>query len=552
MKRLFIIVMLALITLGAIQPLVGSGFFPMHDDTQAARVLVMKNALSEGQFPVRWVADLGYGYGYPLFNFYGPLPYYIGAALVLVGVPLLVATKLVFIVGIVLLSISTFCLVSVVWGTAAGLLAATLALYGPYHAVQIYVRGAVGEFWASAFIPFIILGIIQMTKGPTRKGGIVIGSVALSATILSHTLSGYVTVLLLLIGEGVYWLIRAVRTSFDGQLFRSHIMLMLLGLGISAFFWIPALFEMQFTSVAGQIGRSADFHNHFVCPAQLWESLWGFGGSIPGCVDGLSFKLGKLHIVIAGIGLLIWMRMKKTQRKGLSTIAICLLLWSLFLATSASEWFWEHVPGLRYVQYPWRFLSGATLSLALLSGAMGTIKPKLIRWIVVSLCIVVVIMVNAKWFRPKYLYVRDAKEFETTQELRFRVSKISDEYLPPSIDRPTSVDNVIVDTIALKSGLVVTRVVDTATYARFLVSANAASGVMISRAYFPGWHYAVNTKPVRPLLEHGLPSVPVLAGVSIVEMRFSDTPVRTVANILSLASSIALVIFYVKTKKTNV
>ena len=34
--------------------------FPIHDDTQVARVYEMGKALSDSMFPVRWVEDLGF------------------------------------------------------------------------------------------------------------------------------------------------------------------------------------------------------------------------------------------------------------------------------------------------------------------------------------------------------------------------------------------------------------------------------------------------------------------------------------------------------------
>ena len=42
----------------------------MHDVQQVARLQQMDKSLKAGQFPVRWVEDLGFGYGYPVFNFY--------------------------------------------------------------------------------------------------------------------------------------------------------------------------------------------------------------------------------------------------------------------------------------------------------------------------------------------------------------------------------------------------------------------------------------------------------------------------------------------------
>ena len=79
LKRNISLIILIALSVLTVLPLFHLGFFNIHDDAQIQRVFEMKTALSDGMFPVRWVADLGYGYGYPIFNFYGPLPYYVGA-----------------------------------------------------------------------------------------------------------------------------------------------------------------------------------------------------------------------------------------------------------------------------------------------------------------------------------------------------------------------------------------------------------------------------------------------------------------------------------------
>ncbi|KKQ34539.1 MAG: hypothetical protein US51_C0035G0007 [Microgenomates group bacterium GW2011_GWA2_37_6] len=94
------LIILIIISLLTITPFLHSGFFPVHDDTQVQRVFEMRKALSDGMFPVRWVPDLGYGYGYPVFNFYAPLPYYIGGFIALAGIDVLLATK-IMIAGVV-------------------------------------------------------------------------------------------------------------------------------------------------------------------------------------------------------------------------------------------------------------------------------------------------------------------------------------------------------------------------------------------------------------------------------------------------------------------
>ena len=115
----------------SVKALTGEGYFPMHDDTQVGRVVAMGRALRNGQFPVRWVADLGYGYGYPLFNFYGPLPYYVGGYLHMLGASALSATKFMMMVGILLAGVTMYAFVGGIAGSPAGVLAGVLLVYAP-------------------------------------------------------------------------------------------------------------------------------------------------------------------------------------------------------------------------------------------------------------------------------------------------------------------------------------------------------------------------------------------------------------------------------------
>src|SRR3989344_7432143 len=110
-KKNWYLVLYLLLSVFSILPLFSPGFFPMHDDTQVARVFEMAKSLSHGMFPVRWVEDLGYGFGYPIFNFYSVLPYYVGGILTNIGIEALSATKIVFILALIGAGVSMFFLV---------------------------------------------------------------------------------------------------------------------------------------------------------------------------------------------------------------------------------------------------------------------------------------------------------------------------------------------------------------------------------------------------------------------------------------------------------
>lgn len=547
MKRHIIATILFITALvPAIRPILTSGYFPMHDDTQVGRVVVMGRALRNGQLPVRWVSDLGYGLGYPIFNFYGPLPYYVGGFSYALGVSGLTATKIMFVTGILLSGLTMYAFASSVFGRMGGLLAGLLYLYAPYHAVQIYVRGAVGEFWALSFFPLVAWGFWQMLYPKRRKLGVLLGGIGMAGVILSHTILGFTTTIFITLALSGYWLMRYVRRTLDSSLLTSHLLLLLVGLGLSAFFWLPAIFEIHYTSVALQVGSSANFRDHFVCFGQLWNSSWGFGGSAPGCIDGMSFKLGKLHVILSAASLLYVLTRGKKLRSLVVAVTLASLV-SIFLMLEISRPIWELIPGFPYVQYPWRFLSYAIFGLSFVgAGALSWFPNKFIRWTSVTLVIIFILSMNDKLFIPQYIYEKPAKDFESETELTWRVSKTSDEYLPPEIIKPQGSNDIVRETITHAQDVAVDREIDTETYVKSSLSTTRETEIVVNRAYFPGWQYMINGKEVEPRIENGLPYVKVFKGNSTLEVRFTNTPIRLVGNTISLLCLTVLIIHYGK------
>ena len=249
-KKFLPIILVILLSYWAIKPFFAPGFFPMHDDTQVARIYEMGKALSDGMFPVRWAADLGYGYGYPIFNFYAPFAYYFGGALNLLGLDALVSAKLMMIVGIILSGVFMYLLARELWGKIGGLVSSLFYVYAPYHAVDIYVRGDVAEFWAYAFIPLAFYGFLKVYKEKKWKY-IVIGAFGFSGVILSHNLTAMmITPFLMFL---LFFLLISDTKEKIGSIFYFLITLFF-GISISAFYWLPALVEMKFTNVLSQIG----------------------------------------------------------------------------------------------------------------------------------------------------------------------------------------------------------------------------------------------------------------------------------------------------------
>ncbi len=534
MKKIIGLIIVILLSYWTIRPLFGGGYFPMHDDAQVARVVEMGRALREGQFPVRWVSGLGYGYGYPIFNFYGPLPYYAGGFFYALGFTGLTATKIMMGIGLVAAGVTMYIAGAEILGVSAGILAGALYMYAPYRAVDAYVRGAVGEYWALLFLPLILLGF-------WRKN-ILVGSLGVAGFIVSHTILGYAGMLFVALA--------AVMTRS-----RRHLVpIVLLGVGLSAFFWLPAISEMQYTNVASQVSATADYRDHFVCLPQLWNSYWGFGGSAKGCLDGLSFKIGKVHLVLAGFSLLgiLFGFLKNTRSRAVALAGVSIFLLSVFFMLPISLPVWQTLPLFSYVQYPWRFLAFAIFGISLAaSGFTLYVRPRILRWIIVSVTVGITIFVEAKRFMPQYSYGRPASEFETISDISFRASHMSDEYLPPAVVRPTKEEDVFSDTIPGSDTYELLVEQNTNTYKKFSVRSGQDNTMLVRTAYFPGWHYTVNENVVYPPLERGLPILTIPGGFSVVQMQFRDTGVRVAGNVISLISVGVYFYLYDKQKKAN-
>jgi len=551
----FIIVLL--LSWFLVKPMVGPGYFPMHYDTQVARVVVMGKALREGQFPVRWVSDLGYGYGYPLYNFYAPLPYYFGGTLYAFGIDSVVATKTMFTLGVLLAVVFFYLFADYVFGTIGAIVGTLFFSYAPYHAVQVYVRGAVGEYWSIAFAPLILWGFSLIAKKKSSIG-IVVGGVGLSCVIVSHTILGFLTTGIVIGGIILYSIVAAIRRTFDADLVKNFILTVLLGLGLSAFFWLPAFVEMGSTSVSSMISHaSTNFFDHFVCPLQLWDSPWGYAGSAPGCIDGMSFKLGKLQLIVTVAGAIMWIVSLKNKKNSIITavaaIGVFLFILSVAGMIDISKQIWLFVPFVSFIQYPWRLLTFAMFAMGISASFLIAMIPEKIYRIPLAIFVVgVCLFMNAKLFVPQYLYARDSRAFETMDELRFRISKISDEYLPQGIKKPINVSEIVSTPITGSQDLTLSGVVDLDTYYKAVLESKIDQQILFQKAAFPGWIYRMNGALIHPAIVHGVPRVILSKGKSTFEASLTNTPVRIVGNALSVISLVLAggILLYGKKTKT--
>lgn len=553
----FIVVVLSFPTLF---PLFHEGFFPMHDDTQIVRVDQMVKALRDGQFPVRWVADLGYGYGYPIFNFYAPLPYYFGAVLVFIGFSSLVATKIMFGVGILFAAVSMFVLARHIYGTLPALIASLLYQYAPYHAIDIYVRGAVGEFWALSILPLLLYSIVLSFEAKNRRKGLLLLSLSFSLLILSHNITAFVTAIFIGLGYliGIFYaVVFPKKRTIVITILTKISLFLLIGAGIASFFWLPALIEAKYTNVASAIGAGARYSDHFLYADQLWDSTWGFGGSSPGRADGMSFKVGKIHLAFAFFSLLylIWQFTQKHSHAKLVVFNSCLAVitvLSFFMSLTLSQYIWDLFPLLAYIQYPWRFLVFIVLGVSLLGSSLFMVYRDKAVVVFTFVIIALIVGVNYKYFTPQTFIVLPAEAYQSDEYVKWRASKMSDEYMPPGFEKPTKKEGIVSQKIALLSpGVIQQSNLKTDEYT-VRYDSDSSTTMHIKTAYFPGWNIFIDgVKYPYTILDSGLQINVPEGNHRVIAKRYS-TGIEKAANMISLFSSALLFGTIIQYGKKNI
>lgn len=559
MKKVVFIILLIGISVFSILSFLKPGFFSIHDDTQIARTSEMVHSLQDGLLPVRWVENLGYGYGYPIFNFYAPLPYYISAGFGLLGIDALWATKAAFIFATVFAGISMYLLVKEFFGKLPAFTAAVIYLYFPYHAVNIYIRGNLNEVFAYAFFPLIFLGFYKLyylknyswLKASKWVG---IMGMGIALVVTSHNLSAYMVALILALLTIIGVVFAHERVKFVSFV----IIAGLLGIGLSAFYWLPVLLEMKYSDVLSQVGGGADFRDHFVCIAQYWNSPWGFGGSGPGCIDGMSFKLGKTNIIFSALAILIYLILLSTKKVKdhafLFFSVIGILIFSIFISLEYSAFLWETIPRIDFLQFPWRFINFVAIAMSILIGSLifgihkvgGRIASSSVAVGIIS----VTIILNAKLFVPQTFFDRPSEYYTNQNFIRWDTSKISDEYMPPNFLVPQSESEVPREKIIVSSGSAVIKSASVKTgNIRATIEAETQSTILLTIAPFPAWEILRNGADVEYRnTNHGI-QIQLPEGESEIQARFVQTPIEQLGNGITVITAFSMIGFYIWSKK---
>lgn len=535
------------------------GYFNMHDDLQMMRQLSLEKCFLDLQIPCRWIPDMGYGFGFPLFNFYPPLPYLVGELFRLVGFSFITTAKLTFALSIILSGVGMYYLAKEIFGKYGGILSAVFYIWAPYHSVDVYVRGAMNESWALVFFPLIFLfGYKLIVEKKDVVKWIILLALAYFGLFTSHNL-----MILIFTPFFAIWSLLWIYLKKSWSKIPSLVIAGIGSLGLSAFFTIPALAENKFTWLKSQIGGYFDYTAHFVTIKQLLISrFWGYGPSVWLEGDGMPFQIGQVHWILSIliIAFFFFRFIKSWRSKKLSVtpndlivLFLFLMGWSTaFMTHSKATPIYQAVPILALVQFSWRFLTLVTFAFSFMAGAVIlAVDKKIVKHVVIVLSLITVAL-NWSYFLPEH-----GKMGKLTDEEKFsgaawdlqQTAGIYD-YLPLTAkEAPKGPKKVLAEAVDVngdpsKRQDQLSKFDQGTNWARFTVNTDKDIKVRISVFEFPGWIVKMDGNKVEKYVPEtekwGRMWVDVPAGEHTIIAEFKDTPVRTLSNLLSLISWFAL------------
>jgi len=532
-RILLIIILSGLVT----WPVFVSGYFSHHDDLQVMRIFEMRKCFADLQIPCRWVPDMGYGNGYPLFNFYGALPYYIGAAAsYLLG--FIGAAKLLFFLPLVFGGIGMYFLARELFGETPGLVGAVLYLFAPYRALDFYVRGDIGEGFALAIIPFVFYFFLKLIKSE-RKKYFVLATITMGLFLMSHNIMDLIFTPLII----MWILLWSYKERFKG--IKVVLLSLVLSFGLAAFFLLPAFFEKGLVQVNSLTTGELDFRNQFVKVSQLFiNRSWNYAGSNPQSANTISYQIGWPHwwlVILAVFALIIGRKRKNVL---LFTFLLLTFVFGIFMTHNKSAPVWEFIKILAFVQFPWRFLSIVIFSVSLM-GAYFTAFIKGKWMVVVALFIIgLTVFLNWQYFKPEHFYygLTDSEKLSGQNLIDQEKGALLD-YLPVTALEPRELAPQNPYVVSGKSTL--TDFVNKSNGWKFNAVTEKEAVVEVPVLDFAGW--TVNYPKKLGTIGRIAISLPV--GEHEVIGKFENTPIRTFGNILTVLSFAALIIIYAKSRR---
>ncbi len=370
-KKLVPYFLILFCVLPALLPLYSNSVLGSADNlAHLFRIVNLDYALQQGYLWPRWAALEGHGFGAPIFNFNYIFPYYLTVGLWHATASLIHGSQLYMMLVLVVSAFSMYSFITEFFGIASAVVSAIVYVYFPYHLMTVYLYGSYGEALAFALVPLVLKFLYRFLYNHSFSS-FLLATCSLVLLILSHNLSAIMAIALMVTMTPLCWHCNKEKM----RTMMSTIGVVLTASLITAWFWLPALLESNYTKLGILFEKETalrDYFFHVIEPVieNSWKLLQLEAPSY------YSYAIGIPSIILVVFAVLLLMKQGisifRNARKskfislwivGLYFISWCVL--SFLMTKSVSEPLWSLLPArLNFFSYPYRFFFITTFSIA--------------------------------------------------------------------------------------------------------------------------------------------------------------------------------------------
>jgi 6-pyruvoyl-tetrahydropterin synthase related domain len=511
--------------------------FVFHADSWFDAALQWK----EGVLYPRWTAWTNHGYGEPRFIFYPPLSWMVGAVLTRVVAPAWVPVVFIVLTQ-TFAGLSAFRLLKRLASERAAVLGAACYVMNPNALLMTYIRSDFAEQLACAMFPLVLLGALRVCNyledSEPGLSSIVYFAVPFAGVWLSNAPAGLIvsySIALLMAWAAITQ--RSLKIALRGACGLA------LGLSLTSFYLIPAAYEQRWVNIGQALSSGLlPWQNFLFTAIEDVEHTW-FNWIASTCALMLVLLLGVSALLSARLG-------KRGEASGgWRSVWTALLVVGTAAAVLMMRFtlpLWDHLPKLRFVQFPWRWMSIVALIFACFTAAVCERQR---GWLLFAVMAVVSVplghlLVSNGWWDTdemptQYAAIERGTGFDGTDEY----DPLGDDHS----DLPVRAPLVKILPERNDGGGVPeaqAHVVEWKTEKKEIrVDAKEEARVALRLLNYPAWRVEVNGRAIAPerMDDFNVMVIPVERGSSVIRVWFARTVDRTVGIWVSVIAMMVVV-----------
>lgn len=473
-------------------------------------------------FPI-WNQYAISGYGYPLYIFLYPLPYYLSSLIHLAGLSFIDSFKIIIAFSFIFSGQGMYLLVKDITGSKkAGFISALFYLFAPYHLIDMHFRVAIGEVLSFAFLPFCFLYLRKIAISFSRKNFIFL-IFFLSLLIISHQAISLVSFPFLLI-----YSLLLIKTRKN---LLKIIFTFLLSTGITAFYWIPLFYSSKFTYLfSGKI--------EFDSLTSLFYSPFLYGFLFQGPRGELAMIVGYIHLLMLLFFIVLLFKSKINPAfKKFGVFLFLSTIFLIFMITPSSEFVWKNIFLLHGFQFSYRLLVLINLFTSVLAGLI-LFNAKRENFVKIILLIVVLSSI-LNWGNRKAL---SSVNDETIRKSLY--SSLDSVGQGKTIWNNAILKKRIKNIDIMKGDASIKEILRKQTIHSYSINVNSREALfMENTTYFPGWKVRTGSIIIPINNKNGLINFKLNKGKHDVIVYYEEIMVNKIAKLFSFL--VVMFIFFV-------